>query len=305
MSKKKKIFILIFMAFSCFIYWGLQPKWQKKTIRIEATNQDIQDYIEQPKNIVKWLSPFNTNATIITKNNLKIYDEELSIKNANLIKTEWEYFSNQKKHTYYLKVIPTDEGYTKLDFFYVANWFENTLGIGNNNTLKIQPIKNYLEDPKLFYNLDILKTKIVDTLFIVSTKTIPKINVQKSIEESYKNLLKFVSNKALDFSGVRIIHERQISESEIELYTGVGIKKLIVDNLSDSFKIMQMPKGNLLTVNYFGKFTDRQETIKRFANYAKKNKYQSMAIPFEKWNDSAFLISDTGKIRLQICLPIY
>jgi effector-binding domain-containing protein len=307
MNKKKYLLILSLIAFSCFIYWGLQPKWQKKTIKIEATNQDIQDYIEQPKNITKWLSPFNNKLTLISNNILKINEEELNVKNANLIKTEWEYTTKQKNNKYYLKIIPTEDGYTKLDFFYKANWFENTLGLGTNknNITNVQALKNYLENPKLFYNLDIIKTKIVDTLFLVSNKTMSKNNSKKTIEDCYKTLLKFVTNNSLEFTGVRIIHENEINENEIELYAGIGIKKLIKINQSDSFKIMQMPKGNLLTANYFGKFTEREETVKRFVSYARKNKYFSMAIAFEKWNDSSFLITDTGNINLQICLPIY
>jgi effector-binding domain-containing protein len=307
MLRNKYILIIITLILGSLLYFGLQPKWQKKTIKIEATSQDILDYIELPKNITKWLSPFKDSLNIKSNTNLKNNDAELLIKNSNLIKTEWEYIIKQKRNKVIFKIVPTEDGYTKLECFYKASWFESLLGLGFTKKIipNVQYLKIYLETPKLFYNLDIEKVKVTDTLFIVSSKKIPAKNAKEIIGITYNKLLNYANTNALGFTGVRIIHEKQIDNNFIELYAGIGIAKYIQTKPSDSISIMQMPIGNLLIANYKGKFTERHQTVKNFIAYAAKNKYLSMAIPFEKWNDSSFLLTDTGIVKLQICLPFY
>jgi effector-binding domain-containing protein len=305
MNTKRVLFIVVLVALSIGLYFGLRTKWVSKIIVITATSQDIFDYIDKPANIAKWLSPFtDSTKTIVTKNTISYNSDSITIVNSNLIRTEWDYTLNNKREKIYLKILPTDSGVTNLTLFYKDNWITH-LFKSNPLVEKIKYLKLFLESPMLLYGIDVKDDKVTDTFLLTTTKNVSKVNLKEEIKKTYAELVSYAAIKNLGYTGTRIIHETRLSATEVALYVGIGISKMYDTKNENNFSFTQMPKGNLLIVNYDGIFGEREKTIAQFMNYAKKLSYQSMALPFEKWVDSGFVFADTQRVKLKICLPVY
>jgi effector-binding domain-containing protein len=308
MKKKWILLLVLFTGVGIGLYYATKKQWQKKVISITATNQDIMDYIEKPENIVKWLADFkdSTNRIIdakkITNGNIS-----LAIPSSTLLKTEWIYNTANKKNTFYLKVLPTEDGYTNLEVFYKASWLGKLLqNYSSTQTIKdIAYLKTYLETPKLLYGIDIENSKVVDTFLLVTTKTIEKKGLLAEMENSYTVLITYAKDKGLGYTGTRIFHEKELGNGKVDLYTAIGINKLMDTKNENGFSFSQMPKGNLLVGHYSGSFKDRKASIDKFMYYAKKFRYQSMAIPFEKIIDTGIRFVDTQQVKINTCLPVY
>jgi uncharacterized membrane protein len=306
--KKKWILLLVLVTgVGIGLYYATKEQWQKKVISITATNQDIMEHIEKPENIVKWLIDFKNATAQIVGKKIIVANGSLEIPKSNLLKTEWIYNMNSKANTYYLKVIPTEDGYTNLEFFYKASWLGKLLGNFSNNQMveKVSYLKTYLETTKLMYGIDIENTKVTDTFLLVTTRTIEKEQFLKELEKSYTDLINYAQLKALGYTGTRIFHEKELVNGKIDLYAAIGINTLMDTKPENNLSFTQMPKGNLLVGHYEGTCKDRKGDLDKFMAYAKKFKYQSMAIPFEKILDTGIRFADTQRIKINFCLPVY
>jgi effector-binding domain-containing protein len=139
---------------------------------------------------------------------------------------------------------------------------------------------------------------------VLITKT-SKSNLQKDIIKNYTTLINYSKEKDLGYYGTKLIHETILDSSNINLYTAIAISKMIDTKNENGIQFSQMPKGNMWYCKYNGLFGLRDEMLKKFLDYAKKSKYQTMALPFEKITDTTFHFDPQQKTAVTICYPIY
>ncbi len=178
------------------------------------------------------------------------------------------------------------------------------LGRNKSGENAMNGLKNYLEDPKLFYGFDIQMSKIRDSVIASSVFKIKKTEVFPKIKYGYQNLLRYVGDHKLVKTDHVSISYISISEDSIQLTIGVPVNK---EGPSEKeITCLALPaRGNVLTGNYEGLFHDRKTIYLAMSKYLSDHALSVPAESFERYLNDSIPDSDSSFIKIELNYPVF
>jgi effector-binding domain-containing protein len=168
----------------------------------------------------------------------------------------------------------------------------------------INGLKNYLEDPKLFYGFDIQMSKIRDSVIASSVFKIKKSEVFPTIHYGYQNLLQYVRDHNLVKTDHVSISYIPISEDSIQLTIGVPVNK--EGTAEKEITCLALPaRGNVLTGNYEGLFQNRKNIYLAMSKYLSDHALSVPAESFERYLNDSIPASDSSFVKIELNYPVY
>ncbi len=287
-----------------------------KNIKLNASLETTNESLGNLNKIIKWYPIYldvdtsklkisnTTPLTISTTNNtLQVH------KKSGL---EFVYLLNQNRtNTNYIYRISSDTtNYTSVLLQYESSIWDKIFGTNKQNKnaiASLEKLKEFAEDNKNIYGYKIERSKVVDTLFLFTSKKILTNNKKIEIKKLYEKLITTATTNNLGYNNTRIFYENILEKGKSTIYCSIGINKTTATNsLPLECCIKKMPKyGNLIFAYYQGTFKEIGKAYQAVDKFKNDNHHVSMAIPFTKFLTEGILFDDNQVIQAEVYHPVF
>jgi hypothetical protein len=317
--KKLIIFLFIVLAAGGIIYIGFVPKTFRQQVDIPYTMLKTGEQLNNPRQIVKWYSPFSANDSL--KQALQTQQvKQISLDNHSLEVTSFNTISS---------IIRASYGNTHKEFLFAATsdpavmescrvtltykstlfnkWFNTkSKELVKNATKSLENLKDFMEDTRQFYGYQIEQTIVADTSFIFLSTTVPMAEKRKATKTLFDRLITYSEKKNAGYNGTRIFYSMPYSNGQIMLFASIGVTNRIDIPESDEIQYKKMPFGkNLLMATYQGPYGEVSKVYAALENFKSDHKLSSMAIPYQKFLSEGYDFSDEQIVQMKVYYPIF
>jgi effector-binding domain-containing protein len=314
MKKKLILFSILFIVLAtCFI-----PFTPQKVIVIKASFYNTYQQLAKADNWKRWRVDLRQiqsrdSTKILEKavaNGFKISfnDFELNvipangysfniIENNNGSILEYTYSVLPQKLQDETKIIVTE----KINVLsYVLNGFSNRL----SSKTHITDFKNFMENASLYYGYEIIKTKVIDTDIIVLRKVVLAKNKFTEAAKNLDILKRYIAANGLKQTHPLIAQFFPKYNDSLQLNIGIPVNKKA--SAKSPVYFMEMPKnGNIYTLKFHGRFTDRHKAYAAMRRYISDRQIQMPTLPFEAYPNNRLPVNDTDYVNIQINFPSF
>jgi effector-binding domain-containing protein len=313
---KKRVASILIAVIILSIVFAL-PVTQKTTINITASFDNTVPQIIKISNWKNWYPEikrsFNNSPDryILTKDSsdktftIEIPDKKYFIRVITPMSYQVREENSHWVDIYAFTFLSTDTpGRLKIDVVKRNPLLFTLFGGNKAGENAINGLKNYLEDPKLFYGFDIQMSKIRDSVIASSVFKIKKAEVFTKIKYGYQNLLRYVRDHSLLKTDHVSISYIRISEDSIQLTIGVPVNQ---EGPSEKeITCLALPaRGNVLTGNYEGLFHDRKTIYLAMSKYLSDHALSVPAESFERYLNDSIPASDSSFVKIELNYPVY
>jgi effector-binding domain-containing protein len=165
-------------------------------------------------------------------------------------------------------------------------------------------LKDYLEDPKLFYGFEIKRSNIRDSILASSNFKIKKKDVFFKIHDGYLNLQQYIKSNGLEVVDHPSISYNSISGDSLQITVAIPVNKT-APPAKDINCLLLPAKGNVIVGDYQGKFSDRQKIYLAISKYITDHTFAPVAESFERYLNDSIPSSDSSIIKIELNYPIY
>jgi hypothetical protein len=163
-------------------------------------------------------------------------------------------------------------------------------------------LKTYVEKTENIYGIQVTKTRVKDTLLIVTKSN---FLYPPTIEETYKliNILKsHAMAEGVPQTGSPMLHVLPVNPG-YEMMVALPVGRAPKEN--EKVSIRRMVPGNILVTEVSGGPYTIQHAFRQLENYVWDHRYESPAKPFQSLVTKRDLETDTAKWVTRIYYPIF
>jgi len=181
--------------------------------------------------------------------------------------------------------------------------YEETVDLTKNSDELLQHLKQFLDDDKKVYQIDVSIQKVKDSV-ILTTNTI--LDHAPDMQQVYKmiEVLKqqVVQQKAVEI-GPPMLNVHQSGVNEFGVMVGIPIDRVI--KTSGQTSINKMVLGNILVAEVKGGLNTVQSAINSLDTYRTDHSLVSPAMPYQSLITNRLTEHDTAKWITKIYCPIF
>ena len=293
-----KIVLSIIIAVLAIAATAFIPVTEKDFIVINAPMNNIMNSVQQVSNWKKWHPDLEHK-----KDSVKI--DVLTITPFGILVKQTD---RQKESLYSLLVKPTDASNTSsVEIRFRTNLMRllidelKSLGPGSLNPV-LKSLREYLENPKLFYGYPMEFTKITDTLVLTTTSEAAVGNVTDSLREMFVRLRSFVHQHSIPVTDSPIAYIQRIQATRKKLMAAIPVSKRAPT--SGLLEFLHMPDGRMLTVHFNGDYRNIQNAYIAADRYINDYNLKPVALPYERYLTYPVSASDSTRMKIRIYIPV-
>jgi effector-binding domain-containing protein len=174
-----------------------------------------------------------------------------------------------------------------------------------DNALEGSPIialKNYMENPLLYYGFIIKKELTSEKLIAVKRNTFLKSELYQQSSLIQAKLYHFVSQNNL-----KVVYPLQLQYishkgDSLQIIMGLPVNKKI-SILTNNIEYMNMPRGKILVGYFKGIYKDREKLYNAMQLYMNDNYIHPMIAPFEVFKSNKLPAGDSTMVDMQVVIP--
>ncbi len=308
---KKKLLLLplpILVLFAFFI-----PVSRHFEVKIKATFFNTYQVISKADNWKKWRSDLRSSwladsAKITSVSDqsgfsLKLNDLALQVNPVNGYSFSVNEQSDDQSKQYLYTLVPEkDQNYTIALADEKVSFYRYLVDLINGSAIKhthLPDLERFMETPDLYYGIHIAKIHVTDTSIVVLTNTVLSKNKFSGAGAILHTLQEYLSKNQLQQTQPLIAQFLPGRNDSVHLKVGLPVGKKA--QTKAPFIFMTMPgSGYFYTVNFKGKFNEREKAYAAVYRYFKDRNMQVPILPFETYLDNKLPQSDTDKINIRI-----
>jgi hypothetical protein len=284
---------------------------ETKIVKVDLPALKAMEYFSDTANMNKWMVPFTVNSASFTNDKMVNGSDTLTVLKHALLKVHFKRSNPKENLDFSISVVPDKDSVHQSYFVLDYNSTKWRSILGNNQFAKeaeasLDSLKSYLNNPDKLYGYKIRRELVEDTSFLFASKKIHRRNFAAESKALFDMLIEEAEKRNAGFNGVRILHFTDGSDSTKTIYASIGITKRLElkDGEKVSYKLMPFQK-NLLVLDFEGPYSDISKAYTALEKYRIDFRHVTMAIPFHKYLDSGYGFSETRKVKMKVCYPVF
>jgi effector-binding domain-containing protein len=319
MKKKSLIIVsLVVVALLCFFLFAPVTFGIKKQIIISAPLIKVANEVTDLRNWIHWNTSLKTKdsssfkmSETTNKNNswLRANGHEYYIVNENpadiIVKEE-----NTGKEIYHSVFVFPDSNIDITHVVWIENlspfaWIKEKIVPAGNIEKNLQNLKNYFENTKEYYGLDVRIQPPADTLVLTKIITTAKKDQINALADLYKDILAFSdeNNLGINENTPRMADFYEINKDSVKILAAIRVNKKAP--LKNNFSYMELPShGKILTAFYEGDYAGFKKLYNNMNRYIYDKHLKPSAIPYERYLTNPKNREDSLHMKIQLCFPV-
>jgi effector-binding domain-containing protein len=282
-----------------------------KIVKVDLPALKAMEYFSDTANMNKWMVPFTANPAAFKNDRMVNGSDTLSLVKLSLLKADFKRSIPGESFDFSVSVVPDKDSAHQSYFVLNYNTTKRNSMFGSNQSAKdaevsLDSLKTYLNNPEKLYGYTIRKELVEDTSFLFASKKIHRRDFATESKALYDMLIEEAKKRDAGYNGVRICHFTDGSDSTRTIYASIGITKRleIKDGEKVSYKLMPYQK-NLLVLDFEGPYSELPKAYTALEKYRADYRFVTMAIPFHKYLDSGYGFSETQRVKMKVCYPVF
>jgi effector-binding domain-containing protein len=184
-------------------------------------------------------------------------------------------------------------------------WAKEKIYPTGNIEKNLQNLKNYFEDTKQYYGLEIQIQPVTDTLVLTKTITTSKKNQINALANLYKNIIAYSDENDLGVNAntPRMANFYEINKDSVKIMAGIPVNKKA--SAKNDFSYMEMPShGKILTGFYEGDYAGFKRSYSNMNRYIFDKRLKPVAIPYERYLTNPKTREDSLHMKIELCFPV-
>ncbi len=279
------------------------------TVLISTTDAHVFQFLTHKDQWPKWWP--GTSATLNTqyqyKNNLYSIQNAsndaitLTIGNPKLtLNTHLSFIATGADNVKVTWIGVKKTGLNPIDRF---NTYRQTIRIRNDMNIVLQHLKQFLEDDKNVYHIDVKINRVKDPLILATKIVLPHYPQMAQVYELIAMLKQQIRQQHGVEADPPMLNVHQTDNSKYEVMVGIPITKTI--ETSGNTFINKMVLGNIMETRVKGGLNTVHDAFAQLENYKKDHHLTSPAMPFESLITDRTIEADTTKWITKIYYPIF
>jgi hypothetical protein len=310
---------LIIIALFCFLLFAPITFGIKKEIIISAPLIKVANEVTDLRNWIHW------NAALKTKDSSSFKMSETTNKNdswlqangnaylivsqspANIIVKE----ENTGKEIYHSIFVFPDSNIDITRVVWIENlspfrWAKEKIAPAGNIEKDLQNLKNYFEDTKQYYGLDVRIQPPGDTLVLTKITITTKKNQLSVLADLYKDIIAFSdkNNMGINENTPRMANFYETNKDSVKILAAIPVNKKV--SVKNNFSYMELPSnGRILTAFYEGDYVGFKKLYNNMNRYVYDKHLKPSAIPYEKFLTNPKNREDSLHMKILLCYPTF
>jgi hypothetical protein len=271
------------------------------------------EHLSDPIKVAKWMLPFSQHKREdlqFTPNSIIAGEDTLVLIQQTAVDVVYTRKSPGQTTGFTITAAPLDNrpGITR----FLLSWrgANNSPWTGNAAmtslvNASLDSLVNYFTNPVKMYGYPIRDIKVTDTAFLFASRTIPTAEFPEASAALFEMLRRQAARYKVPYTGVRIFNMEKMGDRRT-IYAGIGIEYRVDTQPGDSAQFKWMPyQKNLLAVDMEGPYAEVDKVKEALELYRVDKEMVSMAIPFHKYLSDGYGYTDSQRVRIRVCLPVY
>ena len=171
----------------------------------------------------------------------------------------------------------------------------------NGNELLVS-LKNYLEDPLLYYGYKISITYTLDPLVLTTQQSTSAEGMMQAARSGQQKLESFIRKNQLAKQQNLIANFTPSADGNVTVMTGISVDKEVA--VPEELFYQRMPRSRMVTGEYAGPFNEREKLHKAIQRYIEDHSLKPVALPFERYLNDSIPVNQNTPVRILIHYPI-
>lgn len=167
----------------------------------------------------------------------------------------------------------------------------------------LSQLKTFLEKTENIYGTPVIKTKVKDTLLIVTIETLPNIPSTEQVYHMIDRLKAHAKKENVPETGYPMLHYLQTGDARFETMVALPVGRAPKEY--GGVSIRRMVPGNILITEIKGGPWTIRQSFRQLQNYIGDHRIVSPAKPFESLVTDRRNEADTTKWTTKIYYPIF
>ena len=188
-----------------------------------------------------------------------------------------------------------------VDFF---SWMNEKIHDRGSIEKNLKSLKQYIEDPLLYYGFPIEMKQITDTLLLSKKDTVPVAEAPAALNQLFDDLLRYAHTHRLSTASSKISGIFPVGKGQAEVIANLPVHNKAPE--SDGIVYLQMPEGGkIVTTIYTGLYSDIGKAHKALQQYIRDKSLKKIALSYEKFYGDQLPVSDSGNVKVELCYPVF
>jgi hypothetical protein len=281
-----------------------------RTLKVEAEFPALKavEHLFEPRRVALWMEPFcqtDTSRLTFLPNGIVRQGDTLTITPTGPVDIAYRRSDGRSEASFAIAIEPLVDK-PKTTRFHLTRKGEVPDKFKADFEASLRKLPEYLRNPARIYGYDIREITVTDTVFLFSSRRIPKNRFSEESKDMYEKLIASAERLGVQYNGVRIFHYDDSEPGIRSIYAGIGIDRPVETGKDDEVKCKQMPfKHHLLAVDYEGPYLGMPDILQAMDRYRADHGKASMAIPFHKYMQEGYGFTDSQRVRMRVCYPVY
>jgi hypothetical protein len=296
------------VVFSCTILSSCRDATPTRQVEAEYPALKTVEHLTEPRRVALWMEPFcktDTSRMQFLPDGFILDGDTLTITPAGPVDIGYRRSDGRTETSFTVSIEPLVDK-PKTTRFHLSKIQKGSDRFAADAEASLKRIPEYLGNPERLYGFDIREITVTDSVFLFSTRRIPRDRFSEESKALFDGLIASADRLGVRYSGVRIFHYDDSEAGVRSIYAGIGIDKPIDTNPDDEVKCKRMPFGHhLLAVDYEGPYRRMPEILQALDQYRSDKGKASMAIPFHKYLQDGYGFTDSQTVKMRVCYPVY
>ena len=305
------IFLVVLIALTGFCFF-IQSPVEIRHIEIVKNNENSCRNYLLSKNAVglKWLP---STATILSDSAFNYGDCTYKVTGKSTLGLEINIIADKQVFNTHLLILPFENEYIRLQWetafplssnpikklkqYFLARKIQQQL-----NSLSKQ-LSAFLSNEENIYNCKIEKSKVTDTIVLVTNFTTSQFPSISAIYAIINELNQYLTSHSVSASNPPMLNIKRISENQYKTMLALPINKSIPS--SPRFIVQKMQPGNILVTTVVGDYNTISNTMKQMEQYLEDYHLTAPSIPYQSMITDRMTQKDSTKWITKIYFPVY
>ena len=266
------------------------------------------EHLTEPRRVALWMEPFcqtDTSELTFLPNGFIHQGDTLTINPVGPVDIAYRRSDGRTESSFTIAIEPLVDkpGTTR---FHLTRDGKGSGRFSADAEASLRRLPEYLRNPARIYGYDIREITVTDTVFLFSSRRIPKDRFSEESKALFDKLMATAETLGVEYNGVRIFHYDDYEPGMRSIYAGIGIDRAVETGKQDEIKCKRMPfQHHLLAVDYEGPYNRMTDILEAMDRYRSDKGKSSMAIPFHKYMQEGYGFTDSQQVRMRVCYPVY
>ena len=281
-----------------------------RTRQVEAQYPALKavEHLTEPRRVALWMEPFCHTDTFriqFLPNGFILEGDTLLIVPAGPVDIGYRRSDGRSRTDFTIAIEPLVDK-PKTTRFLLKTQSKGSNRFSSDAEASLKRIPEYIRNPSRLYGFDIREITVTDSVFLFSSRRIPKNRFSEESRRLFDSLITSADRLGVAYNGVRIFHYDDSETGFRSIYAGIGIDRPVETGPDEWVKCKRMPYGhNLLAVDYEGPYHRMPDVLQALDRYRSDQGKASMAIPFHKYLQEGYGFTDSQTVRMRVCFPVY